>query len=125
MVDPLSISASIVALAQAAKALVSFLKHLHDAPAELLALSNEVEDLKLVLCEAEEAYKTLDPATPSAERIRKVLESAQGKLGELDAFSRRLSKVNSARTAATQRMRWAFERQTVQNFSCRHDSRQC
>ena len=52
MADPLSLAASVIAVVGVAKGValtMSKIKNIHNAPAEVLALSNEVSDLQILL----------------------------------------------------------------------------
>jgi hypothetical protein len=85
MADPLSLSASIIAVLgtsiSVAKTLNTLIRGYREAPTAITALSNEVSDLVLVLSEIKN--RNLDEAS---EGLRTVLGTADHKLVELKTF---------------------------------------
>ena len=77
MADPLSITASIIAIVSAAEGVssaISRLKTLYDAPAEALALINELSDLGVVLSQVEK-HIVQNNQEQETQRSREQLQS--------------------------------------------------
>ena len=84
--DPLSISASVVTLAGLAIQLGKYASSLHNAPAEILALSNEMVDLNLLVVKLESVRS--DDQIPGHwnHDLRKILDPLKLKIQELSTF---------------------------------------
>lgn len=121
--DPLSISASIVALIGAAEGIaigINKLASLKNAPASVLALNNELSDLRLVLGEVqpllEKHYRTsadgncslADPAGDST--LLPSVQRAKVKLVELEVIVRNRLM---ARMGVVDKLAWAFEQEKI------------
>jgi len=100
MADPLSITASAIAVLQigavCAKSLLSIIQGIRDAPGELMVLSNEVNSLNAIIDEARKVSESLaaDGSSTSLfiETFKRLLKEAEVVLGALNAL---LSKHNS------------------------------
>jgi len=88
MADPLSVAASAIAVLSTcincADTLYSLIKGIHNAPNDLLNLSNEVNHLKAVLDEATRFEEHNAAPTHLAETLEGLLTEAKETLGELD-----------------------------------------
>lgn len=119
--DPLSVTASVIALvgltAQVVKGINRLSVALRDGPAEILALNNEVADLQAILESAKEFARTTSPGqhvdknqleSPRATPLLNIhLVTAREKLAELhDLLQRCLVKQNRAKLLA----QWLRER---------------
>ena len=101
MADPLSATASaitVIALCtQCMKQLRSLICSLRDVPNELVALSNEISDLELILEEVKDTSESIEknPAgnLRSANLISEQLEKAKSTMNELDELTKKFAKV--------------------------------
>ena len=125
MADPLSITASIIAVIGAAEGVsktLAKIKNIRNAPSEVLALVNEVSDLRIVLGDVERyIIRDTTGTYRSPEQLRTMstlVTRASGHLLELDkTIQYRLIKANS--TAAdfrVSRHEWAVARPAVERF---------
>jgi hypothetical protein len=90
MSDPLSAAVSAVTLLatciSCAEALYSFIKGIHDAPSDLLNLSNEVHNLQAVLVEVNQ-FAEYSATTPHVtDTLDNFLTDAKEVLGELEGL---------------------------------------
>ncbi|KAL8389064.1 hypothetical protein RB595_008815 [Gaeumannomyces hyphopodioides] len=129
MADPFSIAASAISLAAIAAhtstVLSSLCSEVKNAPALVLALSNEVDDLKLVLDRVSTATASLTvPAVPALgsasnatpeSRLRDMLARAKGLLVELDILSRQLAGLDGT----AQRIKWQFSKSKAESLKDR------
>ncbi|MCJ1384210.1 hypothetical protein MMC17_007326 [Xylographa soralifera] len=98
--DPLSISASAIAIAalatQVCKALARLRENCKTLPGRLHALNNEVADIKSVLCQVasviQERASVLD-SNIEQMKISQLLEQAEAKLKELKEIVNHLNRV--------------------------------
>ncbi len=120
--DPLSITASLIALISAANQVaigINKLASLRGAPASILALNNELSDLRLVLSEAEiqlAEHKTLDDRHTSklspeatAKRFLPGFQLAWDRLQELENVQKRLT----TRSGGISRRAWLWEQDNI------------
>lgn len=118
MADPLSVTASAIAVIGAAvnvaQTIQTLIKTLRKAPDELLALSNEVSDLRLVLYEIDLAAQGQDVAYNSASAILQILHRGQAKLDELDQFVKRFIRPHLRTVTKVDRVRWVKEKNNAQ-----------
>ena len=102
MADPLSITASIIAVIGAAEGLsktIAKIRNIQNAPSELLALTNEISDLRLVLGEVESYITQTQLQMPSEplQTMSGLLERGKAYLSELEQiFQRRIVRSDSA-----------------------------
>ena len=121
--DPLSIAASIIALIGAAKQVAVGLDKvasLRGAPAAVLALNNELSDLRLVLNEAEplllmhgrsDVRTPADISTPlDGDRLKLSVNRAKDRLVELEVI---LQNRLMTRMGAVDRLGWVMEQSKV------------
>ena len=118
MADPLSITASVITVLGAAEGIsktLAKIKSTRHAPNELLALINEVSDLKIILREVER-YIIRDPNRPSPpleqlQTMSTLIERAKESLLELDQLIQyRLLKASSRSTELkVSRREWVAE----------------
>lgn len=100
MADPFSIVASAVTVLQigtvCAKSLLSIIRSIRDAPEELMVLSNEVNNLNVIIDEAQKVSESLiADASSTSEFIgtfKRLLKEAEDVLGPLSIL---VSKYNS------------------------------
>lgn len=115
MADPLSISASIIAVLGAgvsvSKALNTVIQGYREAPAAITALSNEVSDLVLVLQEVRSRVENLADGLNLTVAIRK----ADAKLGELRSFVESLGvlMVGTGTKNRFHKARWVARKKTA------------
>jgi Fungal N-terminal domain of STAND proteins len=115
MADPLSITASIVAVVQVSAIVLKSLGDLKDTPRDLRRLRTEIDNLQSVLLPALERLRR-----PEEEKLAPVqLLSAQGPLEEFRTLLEHLKKklapaagLNKARRAVT----WQFQKGEIQNI---------
>ena len=125
MADPLSITASIIAVLGAAEGVsktLAKIKSLRHAPNEILALINEVSDLRIILGEVER-YIIRDASRPSPsneqlQTMSTLVEKAKQSLLELDQLVQyRLLKANSRLAAPrVSRHEWAAAKHVIERF---------
>ena len=125
MADPLSIAASIITVVGAADNIgkvLSKLRTARNAPTEVLALQNEISDLRIVLedvdlCSSDENRVEPDPASRRRfERLAILITHAQNQLCELDQIlNHRLIKVDAVTGVShVSRTGWLRIRGTVE-----------
>lgn len=125
--DPLSIAASIVALIGATQSVavgLNKLASLRGVPAAILALNNELSDLRLVLSEAEpillkhgRVAVDINGATPSPIEdgvLKLSFERAKQRLAELESV---LQNRLLTRMGAMDRIGWLMEQDKVRKAS--------
>jgi len=127
MVEPLGVSASIVTLVGTAftiaKTLHDFIKRLRHAPQDLLALSNEVSELSLILTSINHASST-SSHTATSQALTECLQSARQDLHDLDAFTKRLVISRTPAKNCVDRLAWArHKKEAVALQSRLRDSR--
>ena len=121
MADPLSITASIIAVVGAAEGIANTfakIKDIRHAPFEILALMNEVSDLKIVL---ETVQRSIDRSRlPRGELLllAGLIQKAKDKLLQLDNLIHyRLLKPESGVNEIKVSYRaWVRAKSTIQNF---------
>ena len=124
MADPLSITASIIAVVGAAEGVTKTLtkiKNIRNAPEELLALINEVSDLQIVLGDIQSYTQTMTISPPiqdAFQHLSVLIDRARNKLLQLDELIQyRLTKPESAvGRIKVSRREWATARTTIDNF---------
>ena len=116
--DPLSITTSVLTLLTAANKVAKGLDKLASikgAPAAVLALNNEVSDLRLVLAEAElllqkHAHTTIPPMTGD-RTLQHSIDQAKERLTDLESIiGNRLMR----RMGSKDRLGWLYEQDKVQ-----------
>src|ERR1700744_2537615 len=118
MADPLSIAASAVALTQTSQTcvtlLVDLIKCVHNAPAEIQALSNEVTDLGTFLDNVEELCGNIGANSSQQSKflaaVCKPLANAKGALTELENV---LKQSKSKPLGPKRRLKWLLQREKV------------
>ena len=121
MADPLSITASIIAVVGAAEGVTKTLakiKSIRNAPDELLALMNEVSDLKLVISDIQNHIVIQRAQTPQTElqNISTLVKRAKDKLLELDQLIQyRLVKPESDQIKVSRR-EWLRAKAVIERF---------
>ena len=125
MADPLSITASIIAVVGAAEGVTKTLakiKSIRNAPDELLPLINEVSDLKIILSDMQN-YITQNTQKPqiSQQELRNIstlINRAKEKLLELDQLIQyRLVKPESiSDQIKVSRREWLRAKSTIEKF---------
>ena len=126
MADPISLGASIIAVAGACTATAKYTIRLTEdflnAPKELVALSNEVSDLSVVLLQVQRQYCTGGDqlgrrATDADYDVDKALENqlnlAKQCLTEMDEFSRAISSDSAPGQVYVNRIAWVRRRSKV------------
>lgn len=90
MLEPFSLTVGIIAVIRAADSIVDTLNNIRGAPEDLLALINEVSDLKIVLQDVDQ-YLAEDPqecSSPHAKQLRHLstlVDQAKCQLSSLDS----------------------------------------
>ncbi|KAL9127068.1 MAG: hypothetical protein Q9175_007808 [Cornicularia normoerica] len=129
MADPISLTASIVAIIgvcrTSAKFVIRFAEGVHNAPKELIATSNEVNDLNVILCQVDKAYQN-DYVPPNTSRDQELeaaltgqLTQAQVLLSDLDTLVKTCSKVSADDKITVDRIGWQRKRRTVDKIRSR------
>ena len=125
MADPLSIIASIIAVVGAAEGVtktLAQLKSIRNAPDELLALINEVSDLKVILSDVQmyvvHNTQRLRIFQAELQNLSTLIDRAKTKLLDLDRLIQyRLMKPEStSNQIKTSRREWLRARSTVNQF---------
>jgi len=91
MADPLSITASIIAVlttcVACTKGLRNIIEGIRDAPEELMVLSNEVQNLNAIIIESRNVYRSLavngSSTSEFIESLQRLLKEAEDVLGAL------------------------------------------
>ena len=122
MADPLSITASVIAVLGAAEGVsktLARIKSLRHAPTEVLALINEVSDLRIILGEVER-YVIRDVSSPveQLQTMSTLVERAMDSLLELDQLIQyRLLKATSRSTEPKiSRREWAAAKPVIERY---------
>lgn len=120
--DPLSVTASIVAVVGAASSVgrtLSKLASLRGAPNTIQALNNEIEDLRLILQEIDTLLRRdIDSSGPSLHQsLSSALQRAKDKLLELEVILEyQVMTVDDHGNAAVNRFGWARQQTTIQRI---------
>ncbi|KAI9687300.1 MAG: hypothetical protein M1822_002343 [Bathelium mastoideum] len=117
MADPFGISASVITSLQLAKTLHSLIVKLKNTPAELLALSNEVCNLKFVLDAIQEVVQErCEEGLQSFDRLGPILFQLRVKFEQLDIMLARWIKLDQwgeTQPKTFERVMWLKERSKV------------
>jgi hypothetical protein len=113
MADPLSVTASALTVIEVssacAKILLQIIQSHRAAPAQLVALSNEVNDIKTVLDDIKTVCQSIEqepsPSQGFLDMTSKQLAEAREILVELDGLLKRFMPLNSSR-----RWRWPLNK---------------
>lgn len=119
MADPLSIVASVVALAGAAHKIskgITYLQKLGEVPGRAYVLRNEVTDLELVLKQVVDALQQNDPI-PEDDHLMGILDHIKFKLTELSVIFTRIGEACERNLSNFIRRRavWAREKAQLEN----------
>ena len=122
MADPLSVTASVIAIMGAAEGVskaLARIKEIKNAPSELLALMNEFADLRVVLGDVERNIRNAQRSKlPERElaHLSTIANKAKDQLLELDQlFHYRLVKPNASQFKISRR-EWARAKATIKRF---------
>ena len=111
MADPFSVAASAITLigisSNCAKCLFDLIQHLRYAPAELQALSNEVNDLKVVLHQIRDVCRLVEEDSTPAMGF---LSTAGEQLGNATEILTELERLLPELPAKKVSGRWKWER---------------
>jgi hypothetical protein len=99
-----------IAVGKRVNVVVKTLKH---APQELLALTNELSDLNLVLDTAKEALGGNDVSISVAERTAAIVSRTESAFAELDELLMQITNVLSSQSSARGRVLWLKEKRKV------------
>ena len=122
MSDPLSVIASVVTLldtgAKSASHLRRLIHHFRHADDELIALSNEVNDLRVVLTEVEFASQdtTFLPRTQLLAALSTQLSKAETKLVELEALVQSISQPLLSGALEANKIAWLSKKTTAKRL---------
>jgi hypothetical protein len=124
MADPLSVIASAITIlatgAACAKNLLSIIQGIRDAPEELVALSNEVNNLNAIIDEARKVYGSLaidDLSTAQfIETLKRLLKEAGDVLGTLNGL---VLKCKSEERTLDQSVLWLYRKSRTQKYLTR------
>jgi hypothetical protein len=125
--DAFSITASVVAVGQAADRLAALLATLKGASAEILSLADDVRDTKAVFQGLEEVLRDQTPWTGFLERkenlIKKIVEDAKARIANIQSFleKRICRSTNSAHDDVLVvrrfgRLVWTWEKERLERF---------
>jgi hypothetical protein len=108
--DPLSFTASLIAIigltTTAAKAMHGLIVSMRQAPDVILALSNELSDLALVLLEVKHVEQSSSLPQESRERLAVLLSRTHLKIEEVERLASRLSEASSSNLLSFTRLTW-------------------
>ena len=124
MADPLSITASIIAVIGAAEGIgktFAKIRNVRHAPSEVLALMNEVSDLKVILGDVERYFVRDTRRTLHSEQLQTMstlVNSAKEYILKLDQLIHyRLLKADSTQTEfKVSRHEWAAAKHMIERF---------
>ena len=105
--DPLGAAASVLTVASAAYKVGQLIRSVKNAPDEIVALSNQIADLKLVIEEIESLDRDSNLQRKSSETLTKLLISLRIKFDSLDGYVEELLDVQKYNNLQTQRIKWA------------------
>lgn len=105
--DPLGAAASALTVASPAHKLGQLIRSTKNAPDEIIALSNQVADLKLVIEEVECLDRESNLQRRSSETLTKLLIGVRIKFDHLDGFVEELLDVQKYNNLQVQRIKWA------------------
>jgi hypothetical protein len=108
--DPLSFAASLIAVVglttTAAQTMHRLIVSMRQAPDVILALSNELSDLALVLLEVKSVEDSSSLPPESRERLAVLLSRAYQKVDEVEKLAARLSEASSSSFLSVGRLTW-------------------
>jgi hypothetical protein len=108
--DPLSFTASLIAVigltTTAAKTMHQLIVSMRQAPDVVLALSNELSDLALVLLEVKHISDSSSLPQESRERLALLLSRTHLKVDEVEKLASRLSEASSSNLLSLTRLTW-------------------
>jgi len=124
MADPLSITASAIAVFQisaiCAKGIFSIIQSIRDVPEELMALSNEVNSISAIIDEAKNVsgyLATVDsPTSQFIATYKKILDEAGDVLGALNTL---VSKCKSNSRKIDRSVAWLCRKTQAQKYLVR------
>jgi hypothetical protein len=108
MIDPLSLATSVLTLTDAAVRIGHFISRCRNAPAELMALNNEINDLRYVLTRIRDVYP------PDAKGdISAILDRASEKADQLSVVVQLLEGEENGKLSTYQRLKWSAMKHKV------------
>lgn len=115
--DPLSITASIIAVLQATKEIISYVKETRDAPKELTKVYDEAKNLVILLYELKDSLAEQDPHDPWL----RVTSGLAMRDGPLDQYKKALEVLVSKTTGHGLRkigqvLAWKFIKEEVMSL---------
>lgn len=118
--DPLSVTAGAIAVAQALTSGLKTFKTIHDAGAEIDALVDEISEVKLIIVDVEKAIldrercESIGPAR--TESMNRLIASAKVMLDTLNAIVNRKLMVPSMTVGETRiaRLSWLRQKTNIQ-----------
>ena len=124
MADPLSITASVIAVVGAAEGVgktLTKIKNIRNAPSELFALINEVSDLRIILTDIDSYLSQAITRTQPLDQLQHMttlLQRAKDRLLQLDELIQyRLIKTDSTlERIKVSRHKWATARDTIESY---------
>ena len=105
--DPLGATASALTVASAVRKLGQLIQSAKNAPDEIVHLSNQVADLKLVIEEAESLDRDSNLQMKASETLTKLLIGIRSKFDYLNGFVEELLDVQRFNSPQVQRIKWA------------------
>ena len=126
MADPFSIAVSAVTLVQTtsatAKMLYKLIQEWRHAPLELLQLSNEMGDLRLVLSHVERTCAEIESSantlrTEYFETLTTILEETKHQVDNLDLLLETMFTGPTRDSAETRRLGWLLKRNRVKRVT--------
>lgn len=120
MSDPLSVTVSAVTVLatciSCAEALYSFIKGIHDAPGDLLNLSNEVHNLQVVLAEVKRFAEHSATTPHVTDTLNNFLTETKEVLGELEGL---ISKCKSKPLSLDRCLKWLCRKGRAKTLQAR------
>ena len=105
MADPLGVAASILSLTDAVIIIGRFIRRIRNCPAELLAVNNELSDLRYVLTEVERLQENEE--VPGGSNLGRMLERAQVVVQETSGIVQKLEGNDNNRFSVIDRVEWS------------------
>ena len=123
MADPLSVIASVIAVAGAAESLGKTLilfRSFKNAPDEILALNNELSDFTMIVRHVEAHILSEQDAIQPSPRLEYMIDlakRAQDKLLQLDKIMQKLLKQEKSHSQrSSMRFHWVFEKSKISSL---------
>jgi hypothetical protein len=105
MAEAIGLAASIVQLVGVVESFSRFVLLMRDAPIEMALLSNEVNDLRLVLSQVEQSQRMSEKSQQAAHQSSSLMISLQDRCKELEEFRDEVTRMQTS-GLGLKRLRW-------------------